>query len=111
MSFRLNVINGDIKHAYNPLLDIAIKNAVAKDTNDSIMIEKRMNREKIDPSWLRYLHMQKLVNTSGMQTLTCHCLYKEVYKVNKILYALLLAILFIVGVASIFMAYLSFGNR
>ncbi|MCY1585597.1 terminase large subunit [Staphylococcus pettenkoferi] len=49
MSFRLNVINGDIKHAYNPLLDIAIKNAVAKDTNDSIMIEKRMNREKIDP--------------------------------------------------------------
>ncbi|MCY1589861.1 terminase large subunit [Staphylococcus pettenkoferi] len=49
MSFRFNVINGDIKHAYNPLLDIAIKNAVAKDTNDSIMIEKRMNREKIDP--------------------------------------------------------------
>lgn len=49
LDFRLNVINGDIKHHKNPLLDIAIKNAVAKDTNDSLMIEKKMNREKIDP--------------------------------------------------------------
>lgn len=49
LDFRLNVINGDIKHHKNPLLDIAIKNAVAKNTNDSIMIEKKMNREKIDP--------------------------------------------------------------
>ncbi|MEL1213333.1 terminase TerL endonuclease subunit, partial [Staphylococcus epidermidis] len=48
LDFRLNVINGDIKHHKNPLLDIAIKNAVAKNTNDSIMIEKKMNREKID---------------------------------------------------------------
>ncbi|MGX0802221.1 phage terminase large subunit-like protein [Staphylococcus hominis] len=49
LDFRLKVINGDIKHRKNPLLDIAIKNAVAKDTNDSLMIEKKMNREKIDP--------------------------------------------------------------
>lgn len=49
MDFRLNTINSDIKHAKNPLLDIAVKNAVAKDTNDSIMIEKSKNREKIDP--------------------------------------------------------------
>lgn len=49
LDFRLNVINGDVKHHKNPLLDIAIKNAVAKNTNDSIMIEKKMNREKIDP--------------------------------------------------------------
>ncbi|WP_235807407.1 terminase TerL endonuclease subunit, partial [Loigolactobacillus rennini] len=49
MDFKLSTINGDIKHAKNPLLDIAIKNAVAKDTNDSIMIEKKKNREKIDP--------------------------------------------------------------
>ena len=49
LDFRLKVINGDIKHHKNPLLDIAIKNAVAKDTNDSLMIEKKMNREKIDP--------------------------------------------------------------
>jgi phage terminase large subunit-like protein len=49
LDFRLNVINGDIKHHKNPLLDIAVKNAVAKNVNDSIMIEKKMNREKIDP--------------------------------------------------------------
>lgn len=49
LDFRLKVINGDIKHHKNPLLDIAVKNAVAKDTNDSLMIEKKMNREKIDP--------------------------------------------------------------
>lgn len=41
LDFRLKVINGDIKHHKNPLLDIAIKNAVAKDTNDSLMIEKK----------------------------------------------------------------------
>ena len=49
LDFRLNVINGDIKHHKNPLLDIAVKNAVAKNVNDSIMIEKKKNREKIDP--------------------------------------------------------------
>lgn len=49
IDFRFKVINGEIKHHKNPLLDIAIKNAVAKNVNDSIMIEKKMNREKIDP--------------------------------------------------------------
>src|SRR5699024_3441245 len=39
----------EIKHEKNPLLDIAVKNAMAKNTNDSIMIEKKKNREKIDP--------------------------------------------------------------
>src|SRR5699024_233162 len=49
LDFRLKVINEDIKHAKNPLLDTAVKNAIAKDTNDSVMIEKKKNREKIDP--------------------------------------------------------------
>lgn len=49
LDFRLNVINGDVKHHKNPLLDTAVKNAVAKNVNDSIMIEKKMNRHKIDP--------------------------------------------------------------
>nr|WP_239756542.1 terminase TerL endonuclease subunit [Mammaliicoccus sp. Q-M60] len=49
IDFRLKVINGQIKHHKNPLLDIAVKNAVAKNVNDSVMIEKKLNREKIDP--------------------------------------------------------------
>ena len=49
LDFRLKVINGDIKHDKNPLLDMAVKNAIAKNVNDSIMIEKKMNRNKIDP--------------------------------------------------------------
>lgn len=49
IDFRLKVIDGQIKHHKNPLLDIAIKNAVSKNVNDSVMIEKKLNREKIDP--------------------------------------------------------------
>lgn len=49
IDFRLKVIDGQIKHHKNPLLDIAVKNAVAKNVNDSLMIEKKLNREKIDP--------------------------------------------------------------
>lgn len=49
IDFRLKVIDGQIKHHRNPLLDIAVKNAVAKNVNDSVMIEKKLNREKIDP--------------------------------------------------------------
>lgn len=49
IDFRLKVINEQIKHHKNTLLDIAVKNAVAKVTNDSVMIEKKMHREKIDP--------------------------------------------------------------
>ncbi|MEX6322505.1 terminase large subunit [Staphylococcus haemolyticus] len=49
IDFRLKVIDEQIKHHKNPLLDIAVKNAVAKNVNDSVMIEKKLNREKIDP--------------------------------------------------------------
>ncbi|MBL0846538.1 terminase large subunit [Mammaliicoccus fleurettii] len=49
IDFRLKVINEQIKHHKNTLLDIAVKNAIAKVTNDSVMIEKKMHREKIDP--------------------------------------------------------------
>ena len=49
IDFRLKVINGEVKHQQNPLLDIAVKNAIAKNVNDSLMIEKKLNREKIDP--------------------------------------------------------------
>lgn len=49
IDFRFKVINEEIKHHKNPLLDIAVKNAVAKNVNDAVMIEKKMNREKIDP--------------------------------------------------------------
>ena len=49
IDFRLKVINEEIKHHKNPLLDMAVKNAVAKNVNDAVMIEKKMNREKIDP--------------------------------------------------------------
>ncbi|WP_436945645.1 terminase large subunit [Staphylococcus xylosus] len=49
IDFRLKVINEEIKHHKNPLLDIAIKNAVAKNVNDAVMIEKKLNRQKIDP--------------------------------------------------------------
>lgn len=49
IDFRLKVIDEQIKHHKNPLLDIAVKNAVSKNVNDSVMIEKKLNREKIDP--------------------------------------------------------------
>lgn len=49
IDFRLKVIDEQIKYHKNPLLDIAVKNAVAKNVNDSVMIEKKLNREKIDP--------------------------------------------------------------
>lgn len=49
IDFRLKVIDEQVKHHKNPLLDIAVKNAVSKNVNDSVMIEKKLNREKIDP--------------------------------------------------------------
>lgn len=49
IDFRLKVIDEQIKHHKNPLLDIAVKNAVSKNVNDSVMIEKKLNREKVDP--------------------------------------------------------------
>lgn len=49
IDLRLKVIDGKVKHHKNPLLDTAVKNAIAKNVNDSVMIEKKLNREKIDP--------------------------------------------------------------
>ena len=48
--FRLDVFEGDIIHDGNPNLDIAINNAVSKtDNNGNILLNKKLNREKIDP--------------------------------------------------------------
>ncbi|PAD94355.1 terminase TerL endonuclease subunit, partial [Terribacillus saccharophilus] len=38
-----------IKHSGNPLLDVAVNNAILKEDNDAVQIDKRKNREKIDP--------------------------------------------------------------
>lgn len=48
--FRLDVFEGKIIHDGNPNLNIAINNAVVKsDNNGNIILDKRLNREKIDP--------------------------------------------------------------
>ena len=48
--FRLDVYEGKILHDGNPNLNIAINNAVCKfDNNGNIMLDKKINREKIDP--------------------------------------------------------------
>ena len=77
--FRLKIINGNIKHEKNPLLDIAVKNAVAKNVNDSLVIEKQMNREKIDPIWQQFSVTLSQVSTSGTLTRYYHCLYRRHY--------------------------------
>ncbi|AMQ71829.1 MULTISPECIES: terminase large subunit [Bacillus amyloliquefaciens group] len=48
--FRLNVFDGKITHSKNPLLDTAMHNAMLKKVNDTIQIDKALNREKIDPA-------------------------------------------------------------
>ncbi|MGQ4259639.1 terminase large subunit [Enterococcus lactis] len=47
--FRTDVIKGKTVHSNNPLLNRAIRNAITKEKNDTIMIDKAMNRNKIDP--------------------------------------------------------------
>ncbi|WP_395531278.1 terminase large subunit [Enterococcus faecium] len=47
--FRTDVIKGKAVHSNNPLLNRAIRNAITKENNDTIMIDKAMNRNKIDP--------------------------------------------------------------
>ncbi|WP_052255829.1 terminase TerL endonuclease subunit, partial [Salinicoccus sp. YB14-2] len=48
--FRLDVYEGKILHDGNPNLNISINNAVCKfDNNGNIMLDKKINREKIDP--------------------------------------------------------------
>lgn len=46
---RTDVIQGKTVHSNNPLLNRAIRNAITKENNDTIMIDKAMNRNKIDP--------------------------------------------------------------
>lgn len=48
--FRFNVYERKILHSNNPLLNIAVNNAVIKyDNNANMMLDKQKNREKIDP--------------------------------------------------------------
>lgn len=47
--FRTDVVKGKTVHSNNPLLNRAIRNAITKENNDTIMIDKAMNRNKIDP--------------------------------------------------------------
>ncbi|WP_445505811.1 terminase large subunit [Niallia sp. 03091] len=47
--YRKQIYDRKMTHAKNPLLDIAVRNAVTKEDNDTIMINKKLNREKIDP--------------------------------------------------------------
>ncbi|MCR1834982.1 phage terminase family protein [Oceanobacillus caeni] len=48
--FRMGVYERKILHSNNPLLNIAINNAVIKyDNNRNMMLDKQKNREKIDP--------------------------------------------------------------
>lgn len=46
---RTDIIQGKTFHSNNPLLNRAIRNAITKENNDTIMIDKAMNRNKIDP--------------------------------------------------------------
>lgn len=48
-SLRELIRRGEIMHDNNPLLNRAVYNAVLKEFNDSIAIDKSMNRNKIDP--------------------------------------------------------------
>lgn len=47
--FRLDVFENKIKHSNNPNLNLAINNAITKtDNNNNILLDKQMNRNKID---------------------------------------------------------------
>lgn len=48
--FRFGVYERKILHSNNPLLNIAVNNAIVKyDNNANVMLDKKKNREKIDP--------------------------------------------------------------
>src|SRR5690625_2387873 len=48
--FRFNVYERKILHSNNPLLNIAVNNAIVKyDNNANVLLDKQKNREKIDP--------------------------------------------------------------
>ncbi|MCE4957264.1 terminase TerL endonuclease subunit [Macrococcoides caseolyticum] len=46
--FRYDVLQNRVKHSNNELLNIAVRNAVVKTVNDNVLINKKMNRKKID---------------------------------------------------------------
>lgn len=47
--FRKYVQDGNIVHTNNPILEIAINNAILKQNNDAVQIDKAIYRNKIDP--------------------------------------------------------------
>lgn len=47
--FRKFVQDGDVIHQDNELLDIAVYNAIVRQVNDAVMLDKSMYRNKIDP--------------------------------------------------------------
>lgn len=47
--FRKFVQNKQIVHGDNRLLEIAVNNAIVKETNDAVILDKTMYRNKIDP--------------------------------------------------------------
>jgi phage terminase large subunit-like protein len=62
--FRIQVLENNVIHSGNPLLDIAINNSVLTTLNDAIMIDKKINRNKIDPiaalinAWVEALYYE-----------------------------------------------------
>lgn len=47
--FKTDVYEESIIHRNNPLLNLAVNNAIEKENNDLLMIDKEQNRRKIDP--------------------------------------------------------------
>ncbi|NKD37886.1 terminase large subunit [Enterococcus casseliflavus] len=47
--FKYDALNDKVRHNSNPLLDIAIYNAITIEDNDLVQIDKTTNRNKIDP--------------------------------------------------------------
>jgi phage terminase large subunit-like protein len=62
--FRIQVLENNVIHLGNPLLDIAVNNSVLTTLNDAIMIDKKVNRNKIDPiaalinAWVEALYYE-----------------------------------------------------
>lgn len=47
--FREKIYRGELHHAGDPVLQFAVNNAVTKDTNGNIMLDKDKSEQKIDP--------------------------------------------------------------
>ncbi|MEK4884884.1 terminase TerL endonuclease subunit [Bacillus sp. FSL W8-0223] len=63
--FQLKVYDQKIIHNDNPLLTIAVNNAILKKVNDTVQIDKEKNRNKIDPiaalinAWTQSMYHQE----------------------------------------------------